>query len=659
MAKLEALFDKAKIGSMELRNRICLGEIIAQAYPDGNMSDATIDFYVERARGGVGLIMVGAAVSDFNGIASKYQGRLDDDKYIPRLSEMARRIHEASPEVKVGIQVLHAGRQSHTHAKGAMPGVRLVAPSPIKCRGCEAPHELTTEEVEFQVRQFVEAARRLKEAGFDCVGLHGAHGYLISQFISPYSNKRTDKYGGSIENRARFACEIIEGIKKTCGNDFPVLIKINCKDGVDPSEYPLAKEQITVEHTVAVAPLLEKAGADEVHVSASQYESRDPIGVSPYMIPRGCNADCSAEVKKVVKIPVGVINSINDPLLAEQILEKGKADLIWMARPLIADPELPNKAAEGKLDEIRTCIRCSTCIDILWNEWYIDTRCAINPEAWREKQFGIVRTLRPKKVLVIGGGPAGLEAARVASLIGHEVILWEKSDKLGGQANLATIAPYKDEFSNLIRYFSVQMKKLDVKVELGKEATPALVEKLKPDVIVVATGSTTLFPPIPGADRSIVVDARDVLTGKAEVGNKVVVIGGGEVGMETAQVLAEKGKRITMVVRTKMGKGMVQMVYFWMRSELAKHGVEMLPNTKTEEITDSGVVVVDVEQKRRTIEADTVVMAAGARPETALHKALEDIAPEIHLAGDCLYPGDIRSAIYHGAAVARMLDDPR
>jgi len=651
MEKFDKLFSKAKIGNMDLKNRICLGEIATPAYKDGNISEATIDFLAERARGGAGLIIAGGTSPEYDGLVSINQGRLDKDEYIPRLTEMARRIHDASPEVKVGVQIMHAGRQIHVHAKGAAPGVKPVAPSAIKCRGSVEPHELTTKEAEHQVKLYIDAARRIKEAGFDCVVLHGAHGYFICQWISPYNNKRTDKYGGSVENRARFACEIIEGIKKECGEGFPVLIKINCEDYVDPNE-----EQITLEHTLKVAPLLESAGVDEIHISSTQYESYAPRSVSPYFIPRGFNADCSAEIRKVVNIPVGVINSITDPVLAEQILDKGKADLIWMTRPLMADPELPIKAAEGRVDEIRTCIRCCTCIDILWDEWYNDIRCAINPEAFREKQLQAVQTLRPKKVLVIGGGPGGLEAARVAARNGHSVSLWEKEERLGGQVNLASIGPHKEEFAHLIRYFSVQMKKLGVKVELGKEATPELVKDLEPDAIIFAAGSKTDFPPIPGIDKKTVLDARDVISGKAEVGDTVVVIGGGEVGMETAHILAQKGKKVTMVVRSKVGKGMIMMVYYWTLGELKKYGVEIFTKTKTEEITDKGAVVVDNEGKRWTIEADNVVMAAGAKADNSLYDSLQDLAPEVCLAGDCVHPNNIRSAIYQGAMAANMLD---
>ena len=653
MAQPKRLFEKTKIGPMDLTNRICMAEIGTRGDGHGYLSDACIDFYVARARGGAGLIMVGGTAPHISGAYGYRSPRLDDDKFIPQMAKMARLVHEASPGVKVGVQLMHVGRQMHVHEIGAVPGLTPVAPTRMPYRFGVEPHELTTEEVEEQIGHYVEAARRLKEAGFDCVELHGAHGYFISEFISPYTNKRTDKYGGSIENRARFACEIIQGIKQRCGKDFPVLIKINGADVINPEEYPLAEEQVTIEHTKAIAPLLESAGVDEIHLSEGMHESSRSTSIHPYMIPKGTQVHYATEVKKVVTIPVGAVGGLGDPLMAEQILEEGKADLIWMCRPLIADADLPNKAKEGRLDEIRYCIRCNTCIDTWWDGWLADWVCAINPEAYRESKFPIMTTERPKKILVIGGGPAGMEAARVAALIGHAVTLWEKDDKLGGQVNLASVCPDKDEFGNLIRYFSTQLDELGVKVELRKEATTDLVVGMKPDVVIAATGSTPSVPPIPGADRSNVVGARDVVAGKAAVGDKVVVIGGGEVGLDTGLLLATNGKRVTIVARHRPGRDMARMVYFGVRGALRDLSAEVLGYASTEEITDNSVIVVDRAGKRHVIEADTVVLATGSKSDRKLFDALEGKVPEIYLAGDCLYPSNIRSAIYQGASISR------
>lgn len=658
--KLLKLFSKVKIGTMELKNRICLGEIGLAGDGNGFVTEREIAYYVARAKGGAGLIMLGGAYPNKEGMNSRYGALLDDDKYIPSLARVAKRIREVADDIKVGVQIQHCGSNINPYAAGAAPHLKsgelkLVSASPVPNQYGFVPHVLTTEEVAERVKQYAEAARRCKEAGYDCVDIHAAHGYLLSKFLSPFTNKRKDQYGWSVENRARFLSEIVQAIKQKCGNDFPVIVKLPGQDQMAHTE-----EGLTFEDAKIIAKLLEKAGVDEIHVSRGQSDLPLWPVVALYMQPIGLFVEQAAELKKLVNIPVGVINGIIDPVFAEQILQEEKADTIWMARALMADPELPNKAAEGRLDEIRTCIRCGVCVDMQVGDWLRDHRCTVNPELCRENVLPIgEKTVRPKKVLVIGGGPAGMEAARVAALLGHDVNLWEKDDKLGGQVNLAALTPKKEEFNNLTRYYSAQLKRLGVKVKLNKRATLDSVKEMNPDAVIIATGSKSLVPPVSGIDRSIVVDARDVIVGKAKVGNRVVIIGGGEVGMETAHMLAKEGKKITMVVRTKMGKGMVKAVFAYIHGELSRYGAEMLTDTSIEEINDSGVTIVDQAGNKRFIEADTVVLAAGAKSERSLHDALEDVVPEIHLAGDCLYPGNIKSAIYQGTLVGRMLDDWR
>jgi 2,4-dienoyl-CoA reductase-like NADH-dependent reductase (Old Yellow Enzyme family)/thioredoxin reductase len=649
MYEFKKLFTKIKIGEMELKNRICFGEQAPQA-KNGIITQATEDFYVERAKGGCGLIMVGGTCPDISGLGTNSMARIDDDKYIPALAKMAKRVHEAAPDVKIGIQIMHEGREMRPYAADAPPNMRPVAPSPVKFAFGIVPHELTISEIEYQENQFIEAARRVKEAGYDCVEVHGAHGYLVGSFFSPHTNRRTDRYGGSIENSARFACEIIRGIKKRCGNDFPVLIKMNSIDRIED------KDQLTPEIAAAIAPYLERAGVDEIHISGGQHEAPIWTSVGPYYVPKAVFADYAHQVKKTVQVPVGVINRINDPILADNLIVDGKVDLIWMLRPLVADPELPAKAAAGRLDEIRTCIACNTCHDILNKGWFHEVRCAVNPDAWREGVSHLEVSLRKKKVLVVGGGPAGMEAARISALIGHDVTLWEKDDKLGGLLNLAAIPPGKVEILTIIRYYAAQFKELGVKIELNKKATSSRVKKMAPDVIIVACGSDTFFPSIPGIKKGIVVDARNVIEGTAETNGKVVIIGGGEVGIETAELLSDQGKEVTILeMLPVIGEQMVTEALAYISKKLGEHHVRILTSVKVKEILSDGVIIADKDDKKQTIKADTVIIATGAKPNKKVVDELQCHAREVYLAGDCTMPGNIRSAIHQGSMIARML----
>ena len=531
--KLQRLFTPIKVGKLELKNRIIMPPMIERLATHGAPNDAVKDFYAARARGGVALIVLTPGIVDIS-MASPIQLGIYDDSFIPGLKQFTDLIHSCGG--RMGIQLMHLGRQG-----GEIKRYKPVAASPIPLTPKdEVPRELTTGEVEGLVEKFAEAARRARDAGFDMVELHGCHGYLLSGFLSPLTNQRGDKYGGSVANRARFVMEIVSLIKERVGKDFPVSVRMNGSDYMPGG--------VTVDMARQTAKLLEEAGADMIGVSGGAYGSY-PVIVPPYDQPRGCNVPLAAAVKEVVKVPVAVAGRLDDPFVADEVLVSGKADVIAVARGLLADPELPNKASRGDFKGIRRCIACNVCIDGDPTPVSPIT-CTVNPEAGREREMVMVPATRRKKVMVIGGGLAGLEAARVAAARGHKVTLYEENADLGGQWLLASKPPHKQDHMLLLGYMVGQLDKLGVERKRGVKVTAAMVEETRPDVVLVATGAKPLVPPIPGVEREEVVTAWDVLGGR-EVGRRVLVVGGGLTGLETAEFLAEQGKEVVVVEMLK------------------------------------------------------------------------------------------------------------
>ncbi|MCX5998150.1 MAG: FAD-dependent oxidoreductase, partial [Chloroflexi bacterium] len=524
---LRRLFTPIKIGKLQLKNRILMPPMIERLATDGTPNEAVTDFYAARAAGGVGLIVLTPGIIDVS-MASPIQLGIYHDRFIPKLRDFTDVIH--SNGASIGIELMHLGRQG-----GEIKGYEPVAPSPIPWSPNErVPRELTVGEIEDLVEKFADGARRAREAGFDLVELHACHGYLLSGFLSPSANKRSDRYGGDVAGRARFVVEIVQRIKEKVGSDYPVSCRINGADYVPGG--------VTLETARSTARLLEQAGADLISVSSGAYGSY-PVIVPPYDQPRGCNVPLAEGVKKAVGVPVAVAGRLDDPLVADEVLVLGKADLIAMARGLLADPDLPNKALKGEFREIRKCIACNVCIDL---EGTKPIACTVNPEAGREREMRISAAPRSKRVMVIGAGPAGLEAARVAALRGHHVSLYEENDRIGGQWVLAAKPPHKGDHLGLLDYMSWHLAKLGVEVHLGQNVTEAMVERLKPDVVVLAAGAVPLVPPIPGVKRDAATTACDVLKGRA-VGHRVLVVGVGMTGLETAELLAEQGKEVVVV----------------------------------------------------------------------------------------------------------------
>ncbi|MBE9470236.1 MAG: FAD-dependent oxidoreductase [Chloroflexi bacterium] len=633
------LFQPFRLGQLELRNRIVMPPMATRfSSEDGFVTEQLKDYYAARARGGVGLVIVEASCVDAPaGKGWQSQLMIDDDRFVRGLAELVHVVKEQG--AKIAIQLHHAGSE----ARSSITGVQPVAPSPIPRPDREMPRELTTEEVSELVLRFATAAQRADSAGFDGVEIHGAHGYLVAQFLSSFFNKRSDVYGGGIERRARFLSEIIQRTKELVGREYPVWCRMNGREFG-------ARAGLSTEEAQEVARMVQNAGADAINVSVMAY-GVSPRTAPPMAQPPGNLVRFAEAIKSVVAIPVIAVGRM-DAATAETVIEEGRADLIAIGRALIADPELPNKAASGKLDDIRPCIGCQTCLDCI-TTWHEPVRCVVNPAVGKERECAVQRADSPKKVFVVGGGPAGMEAARVSALRGHNVVLYDRGETLGGQLLLASIPPYKEVLETFANYQRTQLSRVGVKVELGQEVRAALVDEAKPDAVILATGMRLLVPQIPGVDRSNVVSALDVLAGKVEVGNKVAVIGAEVVGCETAEFLADKGKKVTLMRR---GEDMATKLNPTSREHLLARleakGVTMLTGVQYQEITDEGVIITTRQAESQTVEADTIVLAAGSLPDTELHEALKGKVPELYPVGDCVEPRNIMSAVADGYLAA-------
>lgn len=639
------LFRPGRINRMELKNRIIMAATgNALADDEGFVTDRAIDYYVERAKGGVGLIIVKFTAVMANARGSRNHMAAYDDKFIPRLRELSRAVQREG--ARVALQLGHHGNDLSLprRQKGFRAGEQaIVAPSPVPYVASGVlPKELSRDEIGEIVEAFALAARRAREAGFDAVEFHGAHGYLISQFLSPYYNRRSDEYGGTLENRGRFGCEILKAARRKVGRDFPLIMRMDGWDGYEGG--------FVLEEAVQVAPLFVSAGADALHVSAGAREATHWQFLS-YMQESGGLVYLAEAVKKAVTVPVITVGKLGDPVLAEEVLRKGRADFIALGRPLVADPYLVQKVREGRLEEIRSCIYCNNCLS---TGNYRGWSCTVNPGVLREREFEIKPASMVKNVMVIGAGLAGMEAAKVCAQRGHRVILCEKSRELGGQWNIACRQEYKEHFATVTQRLKKEIGSAGVKVVLNTQVTDALTRKEKPDALIIATGASPATLPVRGADGKNVVQANDVICGTATVGNRVVIIGGRNVGMELAVTLARQGKDVSLVTRRKPGRDLRKETRLLLMTKLIEHGVRLHPDSEVVEIRENGVTTVS-EGDLYFLKADTVILAVGAIPDKGLMDLLKPVVSEVHAIGDCVEPRDALTAIKEGAEVGRMV----
>lgn len=649
---LSRLFEPITIGSLELQNRIVMAPMATQySLEIGMLTEREIAYFSERAKGGVSLIIVGAVCVDEElGLTAPAQLSLDGDRYILGFNDLANEVHAYG--TRLAVQLHHAGRQVSTLKviKGRQP----VSPSDNPCPFMEGimARALTVDEIHLIIKKYVDAAFRAYKAGVDAVEIQAAHGStIVSEFLSPLTNKRTDEYGESLDGRMRLALEILQGIKERVGNDFPVIYRLSGDEFLPGG--------ITIEETKIIAKKLEDAGADALHISAgnNSFPESAPFVYPPMAMPQGCYVHLAEAVKKTVSIPVITVGRITDPLLAEKILEEGKADLVAMGRALIADPELPKKVAEQRFDDIRRCIGClQDCGSP--GSLYSRLRCSVNATVGRERELKITKADGSKKVLVIGGGPGGMEAARVLAMRGHEVTLFEAKAVLGGQLSLAVKIPHKAEMVNLLNYLSKQLDKLNVKIVLRKKAEVDDVLNFEPDAVVIATGASPLIPNIPGIDKAHVITAWQVLEQypNINIGSRVVIAGGGSVGCEVATLIADKGKKVIIVeMLDDVARDIPYSAKFFLLRTLQEKGVQILTRNKVCEILDGSVKTVNSQQEYKTLECDTVVLALGAVSNRTIISSLREKISQLYTIGDCVKPRRILEAIHEGYRIGLLI----
>lgn len=650
------LLSPIKIGNVEVKNRIVMPSMTNCYTKDGFVTDMMVDFYAARARGGVGMICVEDGIVDFPGGNNAHDPvAVSDDKYLPMLTRLAAAI-KAGGSVPA-IQLSHAGRRAgRVEKSGTLEvtrGLLPVAPSMIghPRPGYVVPRELTLTQIHDLVEKFRLAARRCVEAGFEVIGLHCAHMYLCGQFLSPWANKRTDEYGGTLEKRMRFVLEVLAAMKEELG-DIPLMCRMN---GNEPDGGN------TPEEIRKIARGLELAGVRAISVSTgfgpverirNIVSTEAPIGT-----PQGVILPYAENIKAGVGIPVMVGNQVRDPEYMEKIITEGRVDMITLGRPLITDPEWVNKVAAGRAEDIRPCVSCCQgCIGQGMKGRPIT--CILNPQAGRETDpdAQVTPAPRAKKVLVIGAGPGGLESAMIAHDRGHDVTVWEKSDRIGGSVNIAMMPPRKGDFNKILTYFARCMAQRDIKIEFGKTATLENVKEFAPDTVVVAVGGTDFVPPIKGADGKNVHIFRDVFLQGGIDAKNIVVIGGGQVGIELAEWLAEKGSHVTIVdLLPTVGGDMFPAVKEPIMFKLEDYRVNILTETKTLEIKDDGVVIYRNEAES-FIPADAVVMSTGLHTRPDIVEAFKGIVPEVLAVGDSVIsPGDIMSAVHSGFKTARTI----
>ncbi len=640
MTPFKALFSPFHIGKVELKNRIVMPPMATNfAGTDGKVNDRHIAYYVKRVQGGVGYVTFEHTGILKEGKASPGMALIDSDGKIPLFKKLVDAIHRKGG--KIFIQINHAGRQT----SASITGAPIVAPSAIPCPvRKEMPHPLSGKEIQGLVEAFRQAARRVKEAGADGVEIHMAHGYLLCQFLSPFSNQRDDEYGGTPERRMKMPLEVLKAVRKTVGPDFPIVCRLSADEYVEGG--------LKLDDSLPIAQALEKNGADALHISACIAPS-GYLNHPPYYVGEGVFTYLAQEIKGAVKIPVITVGRIRTPELANEVIEDQKADLVSMGRALIADPFLPKKAMEGKGEDIIPCISCNRCILSIRKG---DLQCAVNPETGRESTLVVNKAEHPKKVWVIGGGPGGMKAAEIAARRGHRVTLYEARDQLGGQFLLAAVPPHKQVLRELVTYLWGQIDRHGVKTVLNKSFDLKLLEKEKPDAVIVATGSKPLIPEIEGIQGVKVFNVWEALSKPGPLGQRVLVVGGGGVGAEVADFLSEKGKKVTLVeMREAIALDLVGHLQHYLNLRLRNKEVQVLTSTKALRFEEDGLWVEDPQGTRKLTGFDSVVISMGSVSHPGPAEGIKKTVSQVSVIGDAVKPREVMEALLEAEEAAMKI----
>ena len=644
MNHLQNLFSSIMIKTMELPNRAVMppmGTNLGNA--DGTVSEANLAYLKRRARGGPGLIITEISAVHPSGVAINSELGVYYDRFIPGLKKLADVAHAAG--CKVALQLHHAGRESLYLLKEG----KAIAPSPIRSLVFGlTPREITRDEIQEIIAAFGAAAFRARQAGFDAVEVHGAHGYLLTQFLSSLCNQREDEYGGNLSNRSRFMIEILQEVRRRVGSDFPISLRISTEECI--------KGGYSVEDMQSILPNLVKAGADLIHASLGTHGSPGGITSAPAEYEPGFNVWRAKKVKEVVDVPVIAVGRFSDLTLADEVIGRGEADLIAFGRQFLADPDFLVKTREGRPQEIRKCIACNQgCIErLILGEGKI--RCAINPETGQETIYPQGPAAVPRKVWIVGAGPAGLTAAYEAARLGHQVTLFEKEKNLGGQLLFACVPPFKSIYGEWIFWLASQVKKIGATILTETQVTDRMIEEGNPNVVILAMGGEKIIPAIEGIDLLLVGDAWQILSGEVAPKSHAVVVGGGLIGMETADFLSQKGTQVTLVEALKRSPVLkITSHGYMLHTRLRDKNCKLLFNTVVKRIAEGSVTILSGGEEQTLSPVDQVIIAVGLKPRDDWQQILQARGIRHWVIGDACQPRRIIEATEEGAKAAWSL----